>query len=158
MAWKEKEKMKKTTENTNGNAAKGVKALGSNEPVLAVYQGGSLKRAVAAVRKTGATVKIYPFASSVPVRLNGDGAKVIVEGRFALGAIYTPPKGAKGEKGASVKTTLARVFAEFGYKPAALGGKTRADAEKRAREIEKLFKAAWAHSAETPLDDLAKSL
>ncbi len=151
-------KNEKTVAAANTSAKGKIKTVGEGENVLAVYNGGSLKRAVAAVRKTGARVKVYTFCSSVPVRLNAEGAKVIIEGRFGIGAIYTPAPSADGKKGASVKTTLARVFAAEGYKPSSLGGKTRADAEKRAREVELLFRAAWTHSAETPLDDLAKAL
>ena len=103
-----------------------------SDTLIAAYSGQSLAKAVAAAVAAGvkSCPKLYPFCASTPIRDN-DGQRVLIEGRFSIGAIVD-----------GNKTTAARFFAKYGYKVSSLGGKTRAAAEKRIAEIEAAFKTA----------------
>lgn len=116
-----------TNTNTNTNAPKkGIAALAPDENKVADFNSTSLRKFAEAYRKGGQQLpKLYYYVSTFPVRDEG-GKKVLVEGRYAIGA--KTPTGIM---------SLAEIAARLGYKI-----RTTAKSEAAAKELLADLKAA----------------
>lgn len=63
-----------------------IKQISENDTVIHEYKGGSVRKWADSVRDMGITElpELYLYLETVPVR-SKDGARVIVEGRYAIG-------------------------------------------------------------------------
>lgn len=93
---------------------KGVKHIMAGETIISAYKGTSVRQFAEAWRAEGRKLpKLYLVCQSMPIR-NNNGTKVIVEGRYTVGAIVN-----------GQPILLSRIIGAMGFKIPLTGAKDR---------------------------------
>lgn len=95
------------------NTIKTIKTINENEKKISAYNGSSVRKWAAAVRKSGKLPKVYYYLATEPIR-DENGTKVIVEGKWRIGCYI---KGRPAD--------FAQFVANYGFKLPVSGTKER---------------------------------